>query len=192
MRCHTHPTASHRRTHQGCCHSRPHSGWAQGKITIAQGIDPRSLWSNSSTAQQEVNVSEQITEKLFEFTEDSTGFEPRLATEWKQLDDLTLQIKLRQGVEFTNGEPFDSASAKMSLEAMQKATAYSVYGNMIATIDVLTSTPSSSRTSTPRCCTSWHSRTAASNTRQVLHASRRGQIRQEARRDRPLSSSWNG
>ena len=43
-------------------------------------------------------------------------FEPRLATEWKQLDDTTLQMKLRPGVTFTNGEPFNAESAKISIE----------------------------------------------------------------------------
>jgi peptide/nickel transport system substrate-binding protein len=108
-----------------------------GRITIAQPVDPRSLWGNSSTAQQEINVSEQITEKLIEFSVDANEFEPRLATEWKQLDDTTLQMKLRQNVKFTNGEDFDSASARASVEAMLKASAYTTFTNVIAGADVV-------------------------------------------------------
>src|SRR5215207_3380960 len=103
-----------------------------GKLTIAQPVDPRSLWANSSTAQQEINVSEQISEKLIEFSVDANDFEPRLATEWKQLDDTTLQMKLRQGVKFTNGEDFDSESARLSIEAMVKSSAYATFANVIA------------------------------------------------------------
>jgi peptide/nickel transport system substrate-binding protein len=108
-----------------------------GKLTLAQGIDPRSLWGNSSTAQQEINISEQITEKLIEFTADASDFEPRLATEWKQTDDTTLQLKLRQGVKFTNGEEFDSASARYSIETMTKAPAYATFTNVIDGAEVV-------------------------------------------------------
>ena len=103
-----------------------------GRLTIAQPVDPRSLWANSSTAQQEINVSEQISEKLIEFSVDANEFEPRLATEWKQLDDTTLQMKLRQGVKFTNGEDFDAESARLSIDAMVKSSAYATFANVIA------------------------------------------------------------
>ena len=108
-----------------------------GKLTIAQGIDPRSLWPNSSTTQQEINVSEQITEKLFEFTPNGDGFDPRLATEWKQIDDTTLQLKLRQGVTFTNGEPFNAESAKMSVEVVLKSPSYSAFSNVMAGAEIV-------------------------------------------------------
>lgn len=108
-----------------------------GRLTVAQPVDPRSLWANSSTAQQEINVSEQINEKLIEFNVDAADVEPRLATEWKQLDDTTLQLKLRQGVKFTNGEDFDSESVKVSMDAMVKSTAYATFANVIASTDVV-------------------------------------------------------
>jgi peptide/nickel transport system substrate-binding protein len=103
-----------------------------GKLTLAHGIDPRSLWASSSTTQQEINVSEQINEKLFEFSVEANDFEPRLATEWKQIDDVTLQLKLRQGVKFTNGEEFDADAARFSIQTMLKAPAYASFTNVIA------------------------------------------------------------
>lgn len=33
---------------------------------------------------------------------------PKLATDWKQLDDLTWEFKLREGVVFHDGTPFDA------------------------------------------------------------------------------------
>ena len=110
---------------------------SSGKLTIAQGIDPRSLWSNSSTAQQEINISEQITEKLFEFTPEAGDFEPRLATEWEQIDDTTLQMKLQEGVSFTNGEEFDAESAKFSIEVMIEAPSYAFFVSSIAGAEVV-------------------------------------------------------
>jgi len=41
---------------------------------------------------------------------------PRLATGWRWLDDRTLDITLRQGVKFHNGEPFDAASVQLNWE----------------------------------------------------------------------------
>jgi ABC-type transport system substrate-binding protein len=41
---------------------------------------------------------------------------PRLATSWRWLDDRTLEMKLRQGVRFHNGEPFDADAVKLNWE----------------------------------------------------------------------------
>jgi peptide/nickel transport system substrate-binding protein len=40
---------------------------------------------------------------------------PQLATEWKRLDDLTTQFKLRQNIKFHNGEDFDGEAVKYSI-----------------------------------------------------------------------------
>jgi peptide/nickel transport system substrate-binding protein len=42
--------------------------------------------------------------------------EPALATEWNFVDDLTLELKLRDGVTFHNGEPFTSETVKWNVE----------------------------------------------------------------------------
>ena len=42
------------------------------------------------------------------------NLEPRLATSWRWLDDRTLDMKLRQGVTFHNGEVFDAAIVKLN------------------------------------------------------------------------------
>jgi peptide/nickel transport system substrate-binding protein len=39
---------------------------------------------------------------------------PRLATGWRWVDDRTLEMTLRQGVKFHNGEPFDAAVVKLN------------------------------------------------------------------------------
>lgn len=103
-----------------------------GSLIIAVAADPRSLFPNSSTAQQEINVSEQITEKLIEYTADGSGFEPRLATEWKQLDPTTVRLSLRHDVTFTNGEKFNAEGAAKSIEIMRHATAYKSFVSMVS------------------------------------------------------------
>ncbi len=41
---------------------------------------------------------------------------PRLATGWRWLDDHTLEVKLRQGVTFHNGEVFDAEIVQLNWE----------------------------------------------------------------------------
>ena len=43
---------------------------------------------------------------------------PCLATEWEALDETTWQFKLREGVTFHNGEPFNAESVKATLERL--------------------------------------------------------------------------
>lgn len=42
------------------------------------------------------------------------NLEPGLATDWKWLDNKTLQLKLRRGVKFHDGEPFNAEAVKFS------------------------------------------------------------------------------
>ena len=52
-------------------------------------------------------------EHLVEFSKDGT-LVPRLATGWRWLDDRTLEMTLRQGVTFHNGEVFDAEIVKLN------------------------------------------------------------------------------
>jgi peptide/nickel transport system substrate-binding protein len=49
-------------------------------------------------------------------SDDFTNFRPALATEWKNLDPLTWEFKLRQGVKFHEGQDFTGADVKASIE----------------------------------------------------------------------------
>src|ERR1044071_7300790 len=44
--------------------------------------------------------------------------EGNLAESWRLLTDTTWQFKLRRGIKFHNGEPFDAAAVKFSVERM--------------------------------------------------------------------------
>ena len=54
-----------------------------------------------------------VFEHLMEVDKDGV-LVPRLATGWQWLDDRTLEIKLRQGVKFHNGERFDAEVVKLN------------------------------------------------------------------------------
>ncbi|MBX3143642.1 MAG: hypothetical protein KF813_07800, partial [Trueperaceae bacterium] len=47
---------------------------------------------------------------------DDLAISPNLATSWEQIAPDTWQFKLREGVTFHNGEPFNSESVKFTLE----------------------------------------------------------------------------
>ena len=56
-----------------------------------------------------------IFEHLLELDQDGQ-LVPRLATGWQWLDDRTLEVRLRQGVKFHNGEVFDADIVKLNVE----------------------------------------------------------------------------
>ena len=75
-----------------------------------------------------------IFEPLVQIDRDLQTVKPQLATEWKRLDDLTIQFKLRQGVKFHNGEDFDAAAARFSImrpiDPATKADARTTYAGI--------------------------------------------------------------
>lgn len=48
-------------------------------------------------------------------------WEPALATEWKLIDDMTMELKLREGVKFHNGEDLTADDVVFSLNRMYQA-----------------------------------------------------------------------
>jgi ABC-type transport system substrate-binding protein len=60
-------------------------------------------------------VTWNVFEHLMEIDKDGT-LVPRLATAWRWLDDRTLELTLRRGVTFHNGEVFDADIVKLNWE----------------------------------------------------------------------------
>ena len=61
--------------------------------------------------------------------------EGNLAESWRLLNDTTWQFKLRRNVKFHNGEPFDAAAVKFSIERMLDPKQAAPGRTSIATID---------------------------------------------------------
>ncbi|MGL5253698.1 MAG: ABC transporter substrate-binding protein [Brevinema sp.] len=84
-------------------------------LIVASGADAVSLdpfRSNDSASSQ---IRGNIFDRLIERDEDG-GYVPSLATEWKYINPTTLELKLREGVMFQNGEPFGAKDVKFSVE----------------------------------------------------------------------------
>lgn len=63
-----------------------------------------------------VVVRSNITEPLVERDPTTGDLDPLLATEWEQTDPTTWTFKLREGVEFSDGTPFDAEAAAHSID----------------------------------------------------------------------------
>ncbi len=61
------------------------------------------------------SITFNVMEHLMEADNNGT-LVPRLATGWQWLDDRTLEVRLRQGVRFHNGELFDADIVKLNWE----------------------------------------------------------------------------
>src|SRR5687768_13471932 len=85
---------------------------AATELTILQPVDFTSFDPNTVSAQPTTNIAQNVTETLVARDQKT----PLLAESWKTLDDLTWQFKLRKGVQFTNGEPFNAEAVKFSIE----------------------------------------------------------------------------
>lgn len=89
------------------------AGTPTGTLTIAQGVDAESLDPFVTTSGASKGMLWTVYDRLV--TRDADlALQPGLATSWKPLDDSTWELKLRQGVSFHNGEPFNADSVKFS------------------------------------------------------------------------------
>src|SRR5262249_29223580 len=90
----------------------------QGKVVIAQGVDPTTLDMMNQQEQPASNVGAQMFEALLE-RDQSLKLVPVLAAEMPKLvAPTTWEVRLRRGVKFHNGEDFNAASVKFSLERL--------------------------------------------------------------------------
>ena len=90
----------------------------QGKVVIAQGVDPTTLDMTNQQEQPASNVGAQMFESLLE-RDQSLKLVPALAAEMPQLvAPTTWEFKLRKGVKFHNGEDFTAESVKFSIERL--------------------------------------------------------------------------
>ena len=88
----------------------------EGKVVIAQGVDPSTLDMMNQQETPASNVGAQIFDTLYE-RDANLKIVPALAAEMPRLvAPTTWEVKLRKGVKFHNGEEFNADSVKFSLE----------------------------------------------------------------------------
>src|SRR5258705_5358651 len=96
--------------------------WAAGErdITIAQGIDAEFLDVQMTNNIVTLIINTSIYDTLL--TRDKQlQLAPALATSHKLVSEKVWEVKLRQGLTFHNGEPFDATAVKFSFERINRA-----------------------------------------------------------------------
>ena len=108
---------------------------AESELIIGWMASPAMLDPQESTTGIDFGVYENIYERLVHRDEtDEIG--PRLATSWEQIDDTTWEFKLREGVDFSNGEPFNGDTVKCTLEHL-KDTHLASYFEIVSEVEVV-------------------------------------------------------
>jgi peptide/nickel transport system substrate-binding protein len=97
-------------------------GTVAGAATLKVGLDadPVSLDPQVQLSGGMLQLSHWVFDPLVRWTQEMT-FEPRLATRWERLDDLTMRFYLREGVKFHSGNPFTATDVKWSFDRMRKS-----------------------------------------------------------------------
>ena len=108
---------------------------AAATLTIAQNFDPQTLWPNSSTASDNLNAASAIVQPLFWLDPRSGRAEPLLATGYQLESPVSVLIRLRPGVKFTNGEPMDAEAVVHSVAVFTDAKQTPAYANFAVAID---------------------------------------------------------
>ncbi|KKC32802.1 ABC transporter substrate-binding protein [Devosia psychrophila] len=84
-------------------------------------LDPHMLDSNNPTGSAIWSIFDSLVRR------DKDGqAQPRLATSWERVDDLTWRFHLREGVTFSNGEAFNAEAVKVNFARMDTAPFNSV------------------------------------------------------------------
>lgn len=121
----------------------PVSAQEDPALTIAFNLDPSTLNPMLTTNVAEESVSAAALEKLAIFEAETLAVIPWLAESWEYVDPTTFRIVIRDGISFSNGEPFDAAAVKFSIETWAASptmaqSASQIEGFTIAVVDATT------------------------------------------------------
>lgn len=104
-------------------------------LRIGTGVDVVTLDPHKYKSTVDLLVDDLIFENLVEFDR-NLKVVPLLATSWESVDDTTWRFKLRKGVKFHDGTPFNAQAAKINLERMKDAPRGKTYFGMIKSATV--------------------------------------------------------
>jgi peptide/nickel transport system substrate-binding protein len=117
----------------------PGLAWAapEGKIVIAQGVDPTTLDTQNQQETPASVVASHLFDTLVE-RDQNLKIVPALAAELPKLvAPTTWEVKLRRGVKFHNGEELNAESVKFSLERVKTGLRASSNFRPIDKIDIV-------------------------------------------------------
>lgn len=125
---------------------------AAASLTVGLGTDVTSIDPHFHNLTPNNNVARHLYGYLVGRNEKSQP-EPELATEWKTVDPLTWEFRLRRGVKFHDGSEFTAADVVASIERVPKVpkspSPFTAFTRQIQKIDVVDPYTIRFRTATP-------------------------------------------
>ena len=112
----------------------------EGRVVIAQGVDPTTLDPHLHLETPAANVLLQMYDTLL-FRDKDLKLIPWLAESWKLVNPTTWEFKLRKGAKFHNGEDVDAEAVKFSLERIidpnTKPQRQITFFNLVERVDIV-------------------------------------------------------
>lgn len=102
-------------------------------LVIATGLTTPTLNPHAAGGTPSVAVFLQMFEGLTRFN-DKAKLEPALAVSWRRMTQLTWEFKLREGVQFHSGHPFNANDVKFSIGQIFRPELKSLQRNRIALV----------------------------------------------------------
>lgn len=106
------------------------------ELIIAQDGESKSLDIHQGNDGFSLRANRLIYSRLVE-ADENMQIHPGLAESWKQLDDKTMQFKLRKGIKFHNGDDFTAEDVKFSFERMMNSPRIAFVLPPIERIDIV-------------------------------------------------------
>jgi peptide/nickel transport system substrate-binding protein len=112
------------------------TAFSSNVLIVAQQTDAKSLDPSFSNDVYSHNLNHNIYDRLVEWSPDSKIVNC-LAESYKQLDPLTLQVKITKGVKFHNGDDMTAEDVKFSIERSTTAPAAITYFADVERVDII-------------------------------------------------------
>jgi peptide/nickel transport system substrate-binding protein len=136
----------------------PAPALAQRTLTVATIAPPSALDPHYHNTSNNNQALRQVFDSLVQF--DNTGrLHPGLALSWTPLDELTWEIRLRPGVRFHDGTPFEAEDVAFTIarapNVPNSPAAFTPYVRNIAAVEVVDPTTLRIRTTAPNPMMEW-------------------------------------
>ncbi|MFD2189955.1 ABC transporter substrate-binding protein [Pistricoccus aurantiacus] len=106
---------------------------ADTTLRMAYDADPVSLDIHEQLSGAILQLSHLLFDPLVRWNNDFE-FEPRLATDWEQVDDTTMRMTLRDGVKFHSGNDFTAQDVVWTVERLKRSSDFKAIFAPIASV----------------------------------------------------------